>query len=171
MRNLLSKGLVVFAGIAGIPAVAAQADPQPPEKAQIRLDQDPRIQSLRQFFQRNNSPAEALSDVFIREADSNGLDWRLLPGLALIETGGGKNCKRHNLFGWRNGKASFESFTEAIREVSWYLSNSRFYKDKSLDKKLLTYNKDPRYRAKVKSVMSLISPTLEPVAVMAMAAE
>jgi hypothetical protein len=170
MKNLLSKGLVMFAGIAGVPAMAAQADPQPAEKAQVRSDEDPRILSLRRFFQRNNSPAESLSDVFVREADNNGLDWRLLPGLALIETGGGKHCKRHNLFGWRNGKASFESFTEAIRQVSWSLSNSRFYKDKPLDKMLLTYNKDPRYRVKVKSVMSLISPTEQPVE-LAMAAE
>jgi hypothetical protein len=161
MKNLLSKGLVMFAGIAGIPAVAAQADPQPAEKAQIRFNEDPRILSLRSFFQKNNAPAELLSETFIREADHNGLDWRLLPGLALVESGGGKHCQKHNLFGWKNGKASFESFAEGIRQVAWYLSNSHLYRYKSIDGVLRTYNKDPMYRKKVKSVMALISPTVE----------
>lgn len=151
----------MFAGVAGLPALGAQIDNQPPEKAQVRSDEDPRILSLRRFFQRNNSPAQHLSDVFIREADLNGLDWRLLPGLALVESGGGKHCQKFNLFGWRNGKASFDSFTDGIRQVAWYLSNSKFYRNKSVDRLLLTYNKDPMYRVKVRSAMRLISPTVE----------
>ena len=59
-----------------------------------------------------------------------------------------------------NGKASFESFSDGIRQVAWHLSNSRYYRHKSLDNVLLTYNKDPQYRIKVKSAMRLISPTL-----------
>lgn len=152
----------MFAGVAGVPAFAvAQTNIQPTEKAQIRADEDPRVLSLRSFFKRNNSPAQHLSDVFIREADNNGLDWRLLPGLALIESGGGKHCQRFNLFGWMNGKASFDSFTDGIRQVAWHLSNSRFYKNKSLDGMLLTYNKDPMYRVRVRSAMRLISPSVQ----------
>jgi hypothetical protein len=162
MRNLLSKGLVMFAGVTGIPALAvAQIVTQPAEKAQIRSNEDPRILSLRRFFQRNNSPAQHLSDVFIREADNNGLDWRLLPGLALIESGGGKHCQKFNLFGWMNGRASFESFSDGIRQVAWHLSNSRYYKNKSVSRMLLTYNKDPMYRVRVMSAMRLISPSVE----------
>ena len=157
----------MFAGITGLPAMAAQTDTQPAEKAQVRSNEDPRILSLRRFFQRNNSPAQHLSDVFIREADVNGLDWRLLPGLALVETGGGKHCQKFNLFGWMNGKASFESFTDGIRQVAWHLSNSKYYRHKSVDRLLLTYNKDPMYRVRVRSVMQLISPSVE----IAMAAE
>jgi hypothetical protein len=162
MRNLLSKGLVMFAGVAGVPAMMlAQTNTQPAEKAQIRTDEDPRILSLRKFFQKNNSPAQHLSEVFIREADNNGLDWRLLPGLALVESGGGKHCQRFNLFGWMNGKASFESFTDGIRQVAWHLSNSRYYRNKSVSRILLTYNKDPMYRTRVMYVMRLISPSIE----------
>jgi hypothetical protein len=163
MKNLLSKGLVVFAGIAGISGIAARTEAsQPAEKAQIRPNEDPRILSLRRFFQRHKSPAQHLSEVFVREADHNNLDWRLMPGLALIETGGGKHCRtRYNLFGWKNGKASFDSFAEGIRQVAWHLSNSHFYRNKSVDRMLLTYNKNPDYRKKVKSVMAMISPTVE----------
>ncbi len=141
-----------------------QTDSQPAEKAQIRSNEDPRILSLRRFFQRNNSPAQHLSDVFIREADTNGLDWRLLPGLALVESGGGKHCQKFNLFGWKNGKASFVSFTDGIRQVAWNLSNSHYYRNKSIDRMLLTYNKDPQYRVKVMSVMRRISPSVNLVA-------
>jgi len=151
----------MFAGIAGIPAAAAQAEPQPAEKAQIRSNEDPRILSLRRFFQRNNSPAQSLSDVFVREADNNGLDWRLLPGLALVESGGGKNCHRNNMFGWANGKHPFKSFADSVREVAWHLANSQYYKNKSVDGILQVYNRNPRYRQKVKEVMQSISPTME----------
>ncbi len=152
----------MFAGVTGVSALAvAQMNMQPAEKAQIRADEDPRVLSLRRFFQRNNSPAQHLSDVFIREADNNGLDWRLMPGLALVESGGGKHCQRFNLFGWMNGKASFESFTDGIRQVAWHLSNSRFYRNKSVDNMLLTYNKDPMYRVRVRSAMRLISPSVQ----------
>lgn len=150
----------MVAGLAGLPAIAVHADPTPAENAQIRDNTDPRILSLRRFFQRTNSPAEFFSELFVREADHHGLDWRLLPGLAVVESGGGKRCQKFNLFGWMNGKASFNSFAEAIRTVSWHLSNSRYYRNKSLDRMLATYNSDPRYGARVKSVMYLISPTV-----------
>ena len=162
MKNLLSKGLVMFAGIAGITGIAAQTEPQPAEKAQIRSNEDPRILSLRRFFQRHKAPAEHFSEVFVKEADAYNLDWRLLPGLALVESGGGKHCRRHNLFGWKNGEASFASFAAAIREVAWFLSNSDLYKNKSIDRMLLTYNRNPLYRKKVKQVMRMISPSVEP---------
>lgn len=151
----------MIAGFTGLPGMLVKADPNPAAKAQIRSNEDPRILSLRRFFQRHNSPAQSLSDVFVREADQNGLDWRLLPGLAMIESGGGKHCMRFNLFGWKNGMASFESFADGIRQVAWQLSNSRFYRYKSIDRVLLTYNKDPLYRKRVMSTMRGISPTVE----------
>ena len=152
----------MFAGIAGIPAIAAQMDPQPAEKAQTRSnEEDPRILSLRRFFQKSGAPAQNLSEVFVREADNNGLDWRLLPVLALVESGGGKHCQKHNLFGWKNGQASFASFADGIRQVAWFLSNSQLYKNKSIDGVLYTYNHNPLYRRKVKSIMDLLSPTME----------
>lgn len=161
MKNLLPKGLVMVAGITGLPGMLVKADPNTTGKAQIRSSEDPRISSVRRFFQRYNSPVQELSAVFVREADQNGLDWRLLPGLALIESGGGKHCQKFNLFGWKNGKASFESFADGIRQVAWQLSNSRFYRHKSVDRVLLTYNKDPMYRQRVWSAMRGISPTVE----------
>lgn len=151
----------MVAGLAGIPAMIAQTDAQPAEKAQVRADEDPRILSLRRFFQRHNSPAQHLSEVFIKEADNNGLDWRLLPGLALVESGGGQHCQKFNLFGWMNGQAAFSSFSDGIRQVAWFLSNSRYYRNKSIDRVLLTYNPDPGYRRKVRAVMDLISPSVE----------
>jgi len=149
------------AGLAGIPALVAQADPQPAEKAQIRSQEDPRIQSLRRFFQKHQSPAGTLSDVFVQEADNNNLDWRLMPGLALIETGGGKHCRHHNLFGWSNGHASFGSFSESIRQVAYQLSNSHYYRNKNLEVVLRLYNRNPGYTRLVKAVMRGISPTVE----------
>src|SRR5450432_2506518 len=161
MKKLLSHGLVVLAGMAGVPAGAASPDVQLTEKKQVQPEEDPRVQSLRRFFQKRQSPAQTLSKVFIEEADKNNLDWRLLPGLALIESGGGNHCKRHNLFGWRNGKASFESFADSVKQVAFHLSNSHYYKHKSLDGMLFAYNRKVGYRERVKNAMYEISPSLE----------
>jgi len=160
MKSFLSQGLVLVAGLAGVAAAPAQTETKPAEKAQIRSDEDPRVVSVRSFFRKFQSPAESVSDVFVREADNNGLDWRLLPGLAMIESGGGKRCNRHNLFGWANGAVGFSSFADAIRQVSWYLSNSPFYRHKTIDSLLLTYNRNPLYRLQVKKAMILISPSI-----------
>ena len=86
---------------------------------------DPRSGILRKFLQQNHCPEEEYAEMFVAEADTHGLDWRLLPSISVIESGGGRTAKRNNPFGWANGKSNFRNFGEAIHEVASSLAQAR----------------------------------------------
>jgi hypothetical protein len=92
------------------------------------------------------------------EADAHHLDWRLLPSLAFIESGGGQRNRLNNIFGWDNGASRFVSAREAIHHVAEALAEARAYKGKDLTGKLDAYNPTPGYRRLVTAVMERISP-------------
>lgn len=125
---------------------------QPPS-----YDQDPRLLILERFFENKESPAKELARDFLIAADENGLDWRLLPSIAFVESGGGKDCSNNNIFGWDNGEEYFPSFRAGILIVANRLATSKLYKDKSLEEILAVYNPRPGYSVLVKSVMARLS--------------
>lgn len=154
MRKLLTNGLVVFAGVVALPARVADT---PPPKVEYR--NDPRLDLLRKFFQINRSPAEHYSEEFLKAADTHKLDWRLLPSISLVESGGGREAQYNNLFGWDSGRAAFATAVDAIHHVAKNLAQSRLYKNKTLDHKLRIYNQDANYGPLVRSVMRKIGST------------
>jgi hypothetical protein len=148
---------MIFTGVLGIAAAAANVDQ---DVTKVRRKFDLREVILRKFFSERHCPVESYAGVFVREADEFGLDWRLLPSLSMIESGGGKHAPRNNnVFGWANGRTAFDSISEAIHHVATTLSIGRAYRGKDLDGKLRTYNPRTDYRAMVKSIMRQISPT------------
>jgi len=120
--------------------------------------EDPRLLILRDFFEERGSPVPHLARDFLIAADRNGLDWRLLPSIAVVESGAGRAFRNNNLFGWDNGEHSFPSVREGIHIVASKLGNSKLYKNKNLDEKLATYNPYSHYPPLVKSVMARIGP-------------
>jgi hypothetical protein len=151
----VSKGLVVFAGLLATPAIPT---PQPMEQ-KSELQNDPRVARLEEFFEGQDCPITELSADFVAAADTRDLDWRLLPSIAVIESGGGKRFKNNNVFGWNNCKDRFDSVRHGIHYVAERLANSRLYKDKDTDEILRTYNPQHRdYPARVKAVMNRIGP-------------
>jgi hypothetical protein len=161
MRGFLSKGLLMFAGVVSLPSSVTHhfvtGTPLAAPAADYRID--PRLVTLQEFFTGMRCPALAVSEVFLEVADSYGLDWRLLPSISVIESGGGKTARNNNLFGWDSGNAEFESPGASVEGVAYALANSHLYKDKSLDAVLNTYNPNSGYARKVKSVMERISPS------------
>ncbi|HKD07233.1 MAG TPA: hypothetical protein VKB79_15120 [Bryobacteraceae bacterium] len=156
MKRFLPSGVMLFAGVLGI-ASATVHDEQDVTK---RKKFDLREAILRKFFSDNHCPAERYAAVFVKEADSYGLDWRLLPSLSMVESGGGKHARGNNLFGWANGKAAFHNFGEAIHQVAASLAHGRSYRGKDLEGKLLAYNPvRTDYRAIVTDMMRQISPS------------
>jgi hypothetical protein len=158
MKRFLQSGVVIFAGVLGIAAATMQAEQ---DVTKMRKKFDLREAILRKFFKDNHCPAEGYAAVFVKEADEHGLDWRLLPSLSVIETGGGRHAPGNNLFGWSNGKMSFDSFTSAIHHVATFLEIGKPYKGKDLDGKLLTYNRRPAFKDTVMDMMKQIAPTQE----------
>jgi hypothetical protein len=155
MKKLFQHGLMMAAGIFALPATTSHAD-QSIHSNECRTD-DPRLACLRRFFHAANCPLERMAAVFISEADRHHLDWRLLPGLSFVETGGGKSYRGNNVFGWNNGNRSFKTISEGIHVVASSLAYSRYYRGKGLMDKLRTYNSDENYPQLVRGVMRQIS--------------
>lgn len=129
-----------------------------PNVAESQHSADRRLVILQRFFQERDCPINKFARDFLEAADQNGLDWRLLPSISLLESGGGKDYEKNNIFGWDNCKQNFPSIRDGIHAVAERLANSRLYHDKNLDDLLRTYNPArPDYPRRVKSVMSQIS--------------
>ncbi len=155
MTKALSRGLVVIAGLlAG--QTAADPDPRPADMAVSKTD--PRLIRVKQFFQERDCPAQVYAADFITAADQHELDWRLLPSLSFIESGGGKVAYNNNMFGWDNCKLKFRSTREGIYRVASKLGKSRMYRKKNVDQVLKLYNPRREYTKAVKAVMSQLGP-------------
>ncbi len=131
-----------------------------PNTAKVRND-DPRYQALRNFFIRYKCPITNLAGAFIEAADRHGLDWRLLPSIVFLESGGGKNAPLKNLMGWNSGKAKFQTQEQGIHFVAERLANSPIYAGKDIKTKLRIYNPaNKQYAQRVIAVMEQLAPTV-----------
>jgi len=128
MKRFLPSGLMIFAGVLGIAAATAHADE---DVTRNRKKFDLREAILRRFFKEHQCPAERYAGIFVAEADTYNLDWRLLPSLSIVESGGGKYARGNNLFGWANGKTTFGSITEAVHHVAETLSLGKHTREKT----------------------------------------
>jgi hypothetical protein len=163
-----SKQMMVALGILVLPmgvclekAGSAPAVKAPEKPARVATaDSDPRTVRLKQFFASLHCPVSYLSAEFVRAADENGLDWRLLPSISVIESGGGKAYKNNNLFGWANGDYLFPTLKSGIHEVAFKLGKSRIYRNRDVLAKLHLYNKNEDYATNVMTVMNRISPVV-----------
>ena len=154
-RFFLSHGLIVAAAVcATAPAIA----PSYYSEAHVWRETDPRLPQLLHFLEVNECPSVEFAQDFLEEADVHDLDWRLLPSISLIESGGGREARNNNIFGWDSGNASFPSVRAGIHYVADQLSNSELYRDKDVDGILRTYNPGAEYADRVKSLMARLSP-------------
>ena len=99
------------AEIAGSSAVLAEKFPS--------LEVDSRAKQLEIFFQSYDSPLATYSAYFVKMADKYGIDWKLLPAIAGVESTFGKKIPvgSYNAYGWNGGNARFDSWEEGIEEV------------------------------------------------------
>ena len=155
MTKSFSRGLVLAAGLLASPAVA---DPDPIAVEAVS-QKDPRWILVKQFLLNNGAPAHRYADDFLLAADMNGLDWRLLPSISIIESGGGREARNNNMFGWDNCKVRFRTTKEGIYRVASWLKNSSVYRSKTtVDQILWTYNPGKEYSRKVRALMAQLGP-------------
>lgn len=163
MRSIVSKGIVVAAGILVSPLTPRPIIAEPPAS---KYQNDPRLARLKQFFQAHKCPIKDLATEFLIAADQNALDWRLLPSISVIESGGGKAARNNNVLGWGSASSGFNSVREGIHVVAQRLSVSKLYKNKDVDGILKTYNANADYPSRVKQLMLALGPA-RPQAVLA----
>jgi len=156
--KLASKGLVLIAGLLVLPCAGDPDQQLAGLSYGTGRTEDPRLTRLQQFFEDRGAPASEFALDFLIAADENELDWRLLPSISLLESGGGKNCKNNNILGWDNCERKFDSVQDGIYTVARRLRTSKLYKDKDLDELLDTYNPHGGYAEKVKKIMALLGP-------------
>jgi len=155
MMKSISRGLALAAGLLASTAVATPD----PITAEAVSQKDPRWILVKQFFLNNRAPAHVYTDDFLIAADKNGLDWRLLPSLSLVESGGGREARNNNLFGWDNCKVRFHTAKEGIYRVAFWLRNSGIYRSKTSTEQILwTYNPRKEYSQRVRALMAQLGP-------------
>jgi len=84
------------------------------------VDFDFRVENLKNFFKKYNSPLAPYAEDFVIYADQNNLDYRLVPAITGVESTFGKHIPldSYNAYGWANGDYSFSSWEESIEHVS-----------------------------------------------------
>jgi hypothetical protein len=130
--------------------VTPKATPQP-------ANSDIRVNRLRNFLSRLHCPVATMSEDFVRAADDNNLDWRLLPSIAVVESGGGKAYKNNNIFGWNRGEQAFATIRSGLELVAYKLGRSPLYRQRDTVGKLHIYNEKDEYVQTVLGVMHRIS--------------
>lgn len=100
---------------------------------------DPRLPVLQGLYERYHSPLVAHVAEFLWMADEFRLDWRLMPALSIIESGG-RNLRNNNVFGWGNGAIRFRSISESIRVIAERLANDSPYRGKTFEGMMRAYN-------------------------------
>lgn len=117
------------------------------------LTQIQRAQKIDAFFMsREESPLAGYGIYFVQAADKYGIDWKLLPAFATIESNGGKEaCKfkdgtpKFNAFGYGGCTIAFKSYPEAIDVITKSIAGkdpktARHYAGKTVDQIINKYN-------------------------------
>ncbi|GIW60178.1 MAG: hypothetical protein KatS3mg087_1244 [Patescibacteria group bacterium] len=75
--------------------------------------------ALQEYLGSYSSPMSNNAADFIDTANIHGLDWKLLPSIAGVESTFGRHvpANSYNPFGWANGAKKFQSWKEAISTV------------------------------------------------------
>jgi hypothetical protein len=115
------------------------------------------------YFKDRSMPLYGEGMDFVLAAEKYGLDYRLLPAIAVRESSGGKNACYNNPFGWGSCKIKFSNYDEAIEALGKNLGGANkktasYYAQKSTLEKLYYYNGTvvPSYPGEVVKIMDKI---------------
>ena len=85
---------------------------------------DPRVVALKKYLEYRGSPMAPYAEIFVKEADKNGLDWRILVAISGVESNFGliTPYNSYNAWGWRGGPhgsfSVFQDWRGAIVQMS-----------------------------------------------------
>lgn len=119
-----------------------------------KLNEDKlKAQKIELFFRENrrNAPLADYSEKFVEVANKYNLDYRLLPAIATVESGGGKsNFRSYNAWGW--GNKGFTSFEEGIEVVGRGLKTGYIDKGRDTVEEIAPVYCPPNYKNWARSV-------------------
>ena len=123
------------------------------------------------YFTQNGMPLAGYGMKMVTEADKHGIDWRLIPAIAIRESSGGLHqCKSvtYSPFGFGSCKISFKSYNDAIEVLATNLggdnpNTAKHYDGKTTMQILKTYNPPSvveHYADQVLALMDKIANTV-----------
>ena len=163
--------IIAFVPFMAIPSISlishiGSLNTTPVTREEVSVDnlRQQRADAIDAYFHRRSMPLEGTGMTFVLVAEKYGLDWNLLPAIAIRESSGGKAACGHNPFGWGSCKLhNFSSYEHAIEALGKNLgganvSTSTYYAGKTTAEKLYHYNGSvvPTYPQEVLSIMNKI---------------
>mgnify|MGYP003393774385 CR=1 FL=1 len=81
---------------------------------------DHRVEALEKVFEKYNSPLLPYASAYVQSADKHGVDWKLLPSIAGLESSFGKRLMpgSYNGYGWGGGHIYFASWEDGIDKIN-----------------------------------------------------
>ena len=112
--------LALFSNLKAAIAVDVAGASAMPKNLAVSDEIDWRQLKLYVFLVKKNSGLARYSSNFIQAADTWGIDWRLLPAIAGLESSFAKRMVpgTYNAYGWGGGYIAFESWPDSINHVS-----------------------------------------------------
>ncbi|MCL5435936.1 MAG: hypothetical protein M1275_02550 [Patescibacteria group bacterium] len=142
-------GALMFRPVSRVSPQEAKVEPP---VAGVKL-LDPRLEKLNKFFDEYHCKQPNYAEHYLAASDKNGIDWRLLPAISIIESQCGKHQRFSNWWGWNSAATGFGSVDEGIDFVAGQLGSGRYYGGRTTLGKLRSYNPHPDYPQKVLTLM------------------
>lgn len=166
-KILLSIILFSFLATGIISPASAYSEHSASAKLALNVSQesfDYRVEVLREYLEKFNSPLSAHAQTFVASADENQLDWRLVASIAGLESGFGHHIPYNSYNGWGWGVYGdnvirFASWDEAIVTISKAL-RERYLRDIEYSDPYIigpTYAASPTWAQRVTSFMNSIA--------------
>ena len=167
--------VLAFVPFMAIPSISVTShislETSPVTKEEVSVDtiREDRARAIDTYFKERSMPLHGTGMTFVLVAEKYGLDWRLLPAIAIRESSGGKNACSYNVFGWGSCKLhNFHSYEEAVEALGRNLggankNTARYYAGKSTYDKLYYYNGTvvPTYPDEVLAIMKKIETDMD----------
>ncbi len=166
--------ILAFVPFMAIPSVSLSShmgslNTEPTSRMEVSVDdiREERAQVIDTYFKERSMPLKGTGMTFVLVAEKYGLDWRLLPAIAVRESSGGKAACGHNPFGWGSCKLhNFKSYENAIEALGKNLGGgnpktAKYYAGNDTMEKLYHYNGTviPSYPDEVFAIMKKIEST------------
>ena len=125
-----------------------------------------KVTKVRRYFSSRSAPLAVYAETFVTAAENNGLDWRLLPAISIVESSGGIHIPAgsFNAWGWavftgRKSGAAWGSWEESIQAIAKGIRDG--YKRRGLKTPAqmnARYAADTNWGFKVDREMAKLSP-------------
>lgn len=134
MKNIIITVVIVIIATLSIPKNIEAFEKEQGASARLAISADTkivddrRVKALKRVFEQYNSPLLGEEASYVKIADKNGVDWKLLPSIAGLESSFGKRLmpNSYNAYGWGGGHIYFDSWSDGIDTITKSLKE-RYY--------------------------------------------